>query len=132
MILTVPTESSLSKRRRNDDQEPGILEEGPDRVGERAPIKGPGIAAHMRALHGGLNRPQIMSAKPRLKRYHERTFRLRPDSIEFLQGFLADYNETIPRTMRLSMDELGRILVQFFREAELPGEHVTALRQRAS
>jgi len=133
MALTAPTESSLSKRRRDNDQEPGASEAvHTDRVGDYVSAKGPGIAGHMRALHRGLDRPARPSVKPRLKRYRERTFRLRPDSIEFLHGFLADYNEALPRTMRLSMDELGRVLVQLFREEELKNEQITSLRQRAS
>lgn len=134
MALTAPEpkESSLSKRERLAKPSSAFAEISEVGEGSTTGVA-PTIAAHMRALHGSASvRSNSRPTLRQTRRYRERTFRVQPEAIEWLKGFLADYNQSLPPTMQMSMDELGRVLIQLFREANLKVEEVTSLRERAS
>lgn len=91
----------------------------------------------MRALHEreGEEEPRAFSLPSKRttpRRFVQRTFRLRPSDIQALKDLLDHYNDGVPRTMQMSLDELARVVVLYFLDARLGKGDLTELRNRAS
>jgi len=72
-------------------------------------------------------------APSHLKKYPERTLRLRQDQISALHKLQNDYNAKRKHpTAKLTMDELGRIFVTYFLKARNTEDLIDELRNEAS
>jgi len=92
----------------------------------------PSIADHVRVLHENGDDMAGKVARRPAARYVSRTLRFKPEQVEFLKSFLESYNANLPRGMAMSLDELGRVLVELFRQTDPAMESVTHLRGKAA